>query len=106
MSEISKITLPDNTIYDLKDETARDRIDNRVIASKVQPTNQQADDIWMVIKDSSAGGRIDTHVIASAVQPTSQEPDDIWIVLEENPSPSYSVESNDAGGTTVIIGGS
>lgn len=62
MADISKITLPNGQEYNIKDSTARlDIVEikstyatkteslNHVIASKTQPSNQQAGDIWLVL---------------------------------------------------------
>lgn len=63
MADISKITLPNEQNYNIKDSTARSDIikiksnyatkiesENHVIASKTQPTDQQAGDIWLIVK--------------------------------------------------------
>lgn len=62
MADISKITLPNGQNYDIKDSTARSDIaeiesnyatktesQNHIVASKTQPTGQQAGDIWLVL---------------------------------------------------------
>lgn len=52
MADISKIILPNGNDYNLKDTTAREKINTHIIVSKTQPVNQSAGDIWVVIEDS------------------------------------------------------
>ena len=51
MADISKIKLPNNDQYDLKDQYARERVSNHIIFSTTQPSSstQTTGDIWVVI---------------------------------------------------------
>ena len=56
MADISKIKLPNDVQYDLKDSQARDQISilsNHIIFSKTQPASslQTTGDVWVVIKE-------------------------------------------------------
>lgn len=51
MADISKIKLPNNNQYDLKDAYARGRISKHIMISSTQPaaTDQVSGDIWIVL---------------------------------------------------------
>ena len=57
MADISKIKLPNNEQYDVKDAAGRSLISNKIILSASQPTSstQVAGDIWIVL-DQDQGG--------------------------------------------------
>ena len=57
MADISKIKLPNNEQYDVKDAASRSLISNKIIlsASQPAPSTQVTGDIWIVL-DQDQGG--------------------------------------------------
>lgn len=56
MADISKVTLPDNSQYNLKDAQARTQltsIQNHIVFSKTQPaaSAQASGDVWVIISE-------------------------------------------------------
>ena len=82
-NSLSKIVLPNNQQYDIKDPVAR----NHIVVSSTEPSNQKTGDAWFVIEDKAASSApLPTeyhHIVFSSTQPTNQRTGDIWVVIED-----------------------
>lgn len=95
MSDISKITLPDNSVYNLKDSTARNSINKKILTPadpiSIPPTNNPT-------KTYSMSGLTSNHIVIAwnfSDSPENQPPCNLQITTSAN---SFTITNN--GGTT------
>lgn len=103
MANISKITLPNGSQYDLKDNSAVHGVKgNAESVYRTGNVNIQPSDLGLgtaAMLDSSAAvvdnsttlptgaavsSRINNHIVFSKTQPTNQQTGDIWVIIKDD----------------------